>query len=145
MDNATDSSVDFYVEDQGDGWWIAPPVLACRIIGEPAVRIHGNPGLHWLVEVTPPLRYHERAGETNRLLVRFHPIEDGPRRGDWAVGSTPASPIDPSVPMARMEFAISELWPGAKIDIRRPGEQSTERKPSHATRPFGATEADLRL
>jgi len=145
MDNATDSHVDFYVEDQGDGWWIAPPVLACRILGDPAECIHGLPDPHWLVETTPTIRHHQREGETNRLLVRFYLAENGPRRGDWATGSLPAYPVDPRVPTDRMEFDTFELWPGVKLEVRRPGDQSTERKPSHATKPVGATQADLTL
>ena len=139
------SQVDFYVEDQGDGWWIAPPVLACRVLGDPAPRLHGSRDPHWLVEVTPPVRHHQRGGEAKRLLVRFYRAENGPRSGDWATGSLPAYPVDPQVPTDRMEFETSELWPGAKIEVRRPGDQSTERKASHASRPFGATEVDLRF
>ena len=67
-------TVDFLIEDAGDGWWHCPSPLRARVIDGPAPKFATREGArypetYWLVEVDPPIEWH---GDTT-YVARWGP------------------------------------------------------------------------
>ncbi|HUG48082.1 MAG TPA: hypothetical protein VMP67_06680 [Candidatus Limnocylindria bacterium] len=94
-------TVEFYLEDAGDGWWHCSSPMRATVIDGPAAKFEPRaearfPEEYWLVEVDPPIVWHgdqtfaARWGPDHPLC---HPIE--PTRLALVMASSPwTGPIE---------------------------------------------------
>jgi hypothetical protein len=62
-----DAPVDeFFIEDQGDGWWHCPSPLRCVIVAGPARLKTGFSGEYLLASTDPPIEWHGDSAYSDR-------------------------------------------------------------------------------
>jgi hypothetical protein len=130
---------EFWLEDQGDGWWHCPSPLHCEVLAGPA-QYDDFSHPFWLVRTDPEIEWHGDPQYWGAEEYPDHPLRhpmdptpfalvmaarrEEPVRPDLGIldGSVPAGPVLPAPEPARVEDArtISGLWIKCIIRVSAP-------------------------